>query len=129
MKKNLDSLVNKFKLIEKELIEILNEKPVDFESIENKSQFKKALKDYIKKVNKAKKLFAEYEKIAKEIEDISSDEGDSQELTLESLEQNTIGVSKLQVQSLGAESEILSNEKLQKNAKIKSKTKASVKEF
>ena len=129
MKKNLDSLVNKFKLIEKELIEILNEKPVDFESIENKTQVKKALKDYIKKVNKAKKLFAEYEKIAKEIEDISSDEGDSQELTLESLEQNTIGVSKLQVQSLGAESEILSNEKLQKNAKIKSKTKASVKEF
>lgn len=129
MKKNLDSLVNKFKLIEKELIEILNEKPVDFESIENKTQVKKALKDYIKKVNKAKKLFAEYEKIAKEIDDISSDEGDSQELTLESLEQNTIGVSKLQVQSLGAESEILSNEKLQKNAKIKSKTKASVKEF
>ena len=81
MKKNLESLVEKFKKKEVELLEILNDKNVIFDETQEKSVVKKSLKDYIKKVNKAKKIFEEYEVLAKEIEDITGDEGESAELS------------------------------------------------
>lgn len=81
MKKNLESLVEKFKKKEVELLEILNDKNVVFDETQEKSVVKKSLKDYIKKVNKAKKIFEEYEVLAKEIEDITGDEGESAELS------------------------------------------------
>ncbi|MBQ4541313.1 MAG: hypothetical protein IJA23_00515 [Clostridia bacterium] len=81
MKKRLENLVEKFKKKELELLEILNEKNVIFDESQEKAVVKKSLKDYIKKVNKAKKIFDEYETLAKEIEDITGDEGESAELS------------------------------------------------
>ena len=68
MKKRLENLVEKFKKKEVELLEILNENNIIFDETQEKSVVKKNLKDYIKKVNKAKKIFEEYEVLAKEIE-------------------------------------------------------------
>lgn len=81
MKKRLENLVEKFKKKELELLEILNEKNVIFDESQEKAVVKKSLKDYIKKVNKAKNIFDEYETLAKEIEDITGDEGESAELS------------------------------------------------
>lgn len=81
MKKRLENLVEKFKKKEVELLEILNENNIIFDETQEKSVVKKNLKDYIKKVNKAKKIFEEYEVLAKEIEDITGDEGESAELS------------------------------------------------
>ncbi len=76
MKKDLETLVEKFKSIEEELIEILKSKPEDFDETLPKSVVKKALKEYIKKVNKAEGLFDEYQELAKKISKATSDEGD-----------------------------------------------------
>lgn len=81
MKKRLENLVEKFKKKELELLEILNEKNVIFDESQEKAVVKKSLKDYIKKVNKAKNIFDEYETLAREIEDITGDEGESAELS------------------------------------------------
>ena len=81
MKKRLENIVEKFKKKEAELLEILNEKNVIFDESQEKSVIKKSLKDYIKKINKAKKIFEEYESLAKEIEDITGDEGESAEFS------------------------------------------------
>ncbi len=82
MKKRLENLVEKFKSKEAEILEILkqNNAPVFDESLD-KALVKKSIKDYIKKVNKAAKLFDEYEALAKEISDITGDEGESAELS------------------------------------------------
>ena len=81
MKKNVEKLIERFKTLEKEIVEILNEKPAYFDENDEKSLVKKSLREYIKKVNKAKKLFAEYETIAKEIEDINADDDESAALS------------------------------------------------
>ncbi len=81
MKKSLESLVEKFRKKEVELLEILNEKNIVFDESQEKTVVKKSLKEYIKKINKAKKIFEEYETLAKEIEDITGDEGESAELS------------------------------------------------
>ena len=81
MKKRLENLVEKFKKKELELLEILNEKNVIFDESQEKAVVKKSLKDYIKKVNKAKNIFDEYETLAREIEDITGDEGESAEIS------------------------------------------------
>lgn len=81
MKKNLENLVEKFKKKETELLELLNQAEPIFDDSQGKSVIKKNLKTYILKVEKAKKIFEEYETLAKKIEDISSDDGDSAELS------------------------------------------------
>ena len=81
MKKRLENLVEKFKKKESELLEILNENNVIFDESQEKAVVKKNLKDYINKINKAKKIFEEYESLAKEIEDITGDEGESAEFS------------------------------------------------
>lgn len=81
MKKRLENLVEKFKSKELELMQILSETNISINENQEKSIVKKSIKDYIKKVNKAKKIFDEYETLAKEIEDITGDEGESAELS------------------------------------------------
>lgn len=72
MKKSDKELVEKFKKLEKELIEILKIKPVDIDEKMTKTEVKKEMKAYILKVKQAKKIFAEYEKTAILIESYTS---------------------------------------------------------
>lgn len=81
MKKNLENLVEKFKKKEAELLELLNQTEPVFDESQGKSVIKKNIKTYILKVEKAKKVFEEYETLAKKIEDISSDDGESAEFS------------------------------------------------
>ena len=86
MKKKLEKLLEKFKIVETKIVEILNEKPAYFDENDDNFLVKKSIKEYIKKINRAKKLFAEYEEIAKQIEDLNSDEGGSAEFSKAVLE-------------------------------------------
>lgn len=81
MKKNIEKLIFDFRKVESELVAILSNKDVIFDLNESKPTVKKYLKDYIKKVNKAKKLFEQYESLAKKIENIDSDDEDLPELS------------------------------------------------
>lgn len=81
MKKKLENLVEKFKKKETEILEILKQNIPIFDEIQDNALVKKNIKDYIKKVNKAAKLFDEYEALAKEITDITGDDGESAELS------------------------------------------------
>lgn len=78
MSKKTESLIDKFNELELKIIELLNteedKKPEDFST-------KKDIKDYIKKVNKVRKLFDEYEEVAKKIEVMISDEEDAATLS------------------------------------------------
>ena len=128
MKKNIEKLVEKFKKVESELVEILSEKGVFVDENEQKSIVKKTLKEYIKKVNKAKKLFDEYELLAKEIENIDSDDEDLPELSkavLEMRDSSEINVEKFD------STDKASVKKSKKERKIKEtkKENMSVKEF
>ncbi|MBR7172397.1 MAG: hypothetical protein IKD36_01245 [Clostridia bacterium] len=127
MKKNLEKLVEKFKKIETELVEILNESSIKINELDDKQVVKKAIKDYIKKVGKAKKLFDEYETIAKEIEDINNDEGESAELSKAVLEFRESEMGEVLAQGYGTESDVLL-EKLKKKEKVKKSEKESAKE-
>lgn len=69
---NAKELVEKFKKIEDELIEILKVKPLEFSQDEKKQVVKTEIKKYIKKVEKARALFDEYESLAVEIEKLTS---------------------------------------------------------
>lgn len=71
-KANAKELVEKFKKIEDELIEILKIKPLEFSEDEKKQVVKSEIKKYIKKVEKARVLFDEYEGLAAEIEKLTS---------------------------------------------------------
>ena len=128
MKKNIEKLVEKFKKVESELVEILSEKGVFVDENEQKSIVKKTLKEYIKKVNKAKKLFDEYELLAKEIENIDSDDEDLPELSkavLEMRDSSEINLEKFD------STDKASVKKSKKERKIKEtkKENMSVKEF
>lgn len=129
MSKKLDDLIDRFKSIEKEIVVILNQQGLSFDETADKSTIKKTIKAYIKKVNKAQKLFDEYELIAKQIEDLANDEGESEALTKMVLD--------FKDAKLARSIDISKNEKDdsdgkkidEKKLKSKSKTKESVKEF
>lgn len=127
MKKNLEKLVDRFKKIEEELVGILNESTISFSEVDDKTSIKKAIKEYIKKVNKAKKLFDEYERIAKEIEDANNDDGESAELSKAVLEIRDAELSEVLAQGYGTESDVLL-EKLKKKDKKTKDEKESAKE-
>ena len=127
MKKNLEKLVEKFKKIESELVEILNESSINFSELDDKTSIKKALKEYIKKVNKAKKLFDEYEIVAKEIEDANNDEGESAEFSKAVLEIRESEFGEVLAQGYGTETDVLL-EKIKKKDKVKKDEKVSAKE-
>ena len=126
MKKSLENLVEKFRKKEVELLEILNDKNVIFDESQEKSVVKKNLKDYIKKVNKAKKIFEEYEVLAKEIEDITGDEGESAELSKTVVEfREDVSLEEQTIQEL--ESEKDNKKKTKKVAKKNKEEKEPVK--
>lgn len=77
MDKKETSLVEKFKKLEAELLQVLSEsngEKIDLE--QNKTTVKSQLKAYVKKVAKASKLFDEYEKVADEIEKLTQSEAE-----------------------------------------------------
>ena len=87
---------------------------------------KKNLKDYIKKVNKAKKIFDEYETLAKEIEDITGDEGESAEFSKTVVEfREEIPLEEQALQEL--ENEKDSKKKIKKSSKKSKEEKEPVK--
>ena len=127
MKKNLEKLVDRFKKVEEELVETLKESTINFDELDDKTSIKKAIKEYIKKVNKAKKLFDEYEVIAKEIEDANNDEGESAELSKAVLEIRDAEFAQVLAQGYGTESDVLLEKLKKKEKKIKTE-KESAKE-
>lgn len=64
-------LIEKFRELEEQLVEILKLEGVSFDENEKKQVVKSQLKNYIKKVEKAKALFEEYEAVAKQIEQLA----------------------------------------------------------
>lgn len=75
MNKKEQGLFDKFKKLEAELLQVLSEsgtEQIDFE--QTKAVVKSQLKAYVKKVEKAGKLFEEYEKLACEIEQLTQNE-------------------------------------------------------
>ena len=75
MNKKEQGLFDKFKKLEAELLQVLSEsgtEQIDFE--QTKAVVKSQLKAYVKKVEKAGKLFEEYEKVADEIEKLTQNE-------------------------------------------------------
>ena len=70
-KTDAKELVEKFKKIEEELIEILKVKSPEFANDEKKQLVKSEIKKYIKKVEKARALFEMYENVALQIEKLS----------------------------------------------------------
>ncbi len=128
MSKKTESLIDKFNELELKIIELLNteedKKPEDFST-------KKDIKDYIKKVNKARKLFDEYEDVAKKIEIIISDEEDAATLSRVMLDyEDRVLVGEEDQEPLQDENADKKDEKSIKSGdkKIK-KTNQSVKEF
>ena len=73
MKKEEKVLIEVFKNLEKQIIETLESADITIDEKADEVTTKKNLKNYIGKINKAKKLFDEYERVAKDIEKISSD--------------------------------------------------------
>ncbi len=67
------SLVDKFKKLETEILDILKENNIDFDESVNDKTLKAMLKKYISNVRKVEKLFEEYEEVAQKIEDLSAD--------------------------------------------------------
>ena len=68
MKSKETDLVEKFKKLENELLELLKIDEVEFSEDDKKQVVKNRLKAYIKKVEKARQVFEEYESVAKQIE-------------------------------------------------------------
>ena len=71
MSKNEMSLVDRFKKLEEELVAVLKIEEPSFEEDTKKQVVKSQLKSYIKKVEKARELFDEYESVAKQIETLA----------------------------------------------------------
>ena len=113
MNKKLEKLIDKFKAVESEIVEILNNTPIDFDESQEKSVVKKQIKEYIKRVNKAKKLFEEYQEIAKQIENIDADDDESQELVKAVLDIRELENTDVFAQAYGTETDV-SLEKLKK---------------
>ena len=129
MNKKLNKLIEKFKEIENQLVEILDEKPFVLDESLNSAESKKAIKDYIKKVNKAKKLFNQYEELAKQIEDITADEGDSASMSRVVFELGDINTFDHNEDMEKVEEKEELSEKETSNKKNKKDKKEKVKEF
>ena len=65
-----DKLIEKFKNLESQLVELLKLEPLEIDS--TTQGVKTKIKSYIKKVNKVRTVFDEYEKLADEIEKMSA---------------------------------------------------------
>ena len=89
MKKISKELMTRFKELEKELLETLKIKPVNIDEKMSKTEMKKEISQYIKKVKSAKKIFDEYEKTAEKIEKLAASE--SEELAKDVVDLRKIG--------------------------------------
>ena len=89
MKKSSKELMTRFKELEKELLETLKIKPVNIDEKMSKTEMKKEISQYIKKVKSAKKIFDEYEKTAEKIEKLAASE--SEELAKDVVDLRKIG--------------------------------------
>ena len=72
MGKNDVTLIEKFKKLELEIINLLKENKIDFDDSVNEKNLKAKLKNYILNVKKIEKLFEEYESIAEHFECLSN---------------------------------------------------------
>lgn len=70
--------VEKFKDLEKKLVEVLNSLPTDI-SKEGKKTEKENIKSYIDKVSKARKIFDEYEQLAEKLTEITAENENDQD--------------------------------------------------
>ena len=69
-----NSLLKEFKKTEKKLIKILKSNPLVFSEKDEGERLKDNIKVYIEKIKEAKKLFSEYEKLAKKIQDFDDED-------------------------------------------------------
>ena len=123
MKKNYENLIKNFKKIEEELVCLLKEtESIDFEA--QKSVVKKDLKNYIKKVNKAKQLFSEYELIANKIANVDETDDDLSELS-----KTVLDLREMSESAVDNEIEITNKPTKRKKDETKSKNKEPVKNF
>ena len=74
-------LMQRFTELEQKLIDVLNMPSVDIDEKVTKATLKKNLSKYIKHVEEAKVLLEEYEKVAKEIEKLTSKKSDGETIS------------------------------------------------
>lgn len=72
-KSNLE-LLEEFKKIEQQIIDCLKSSEISFDENSSRKNIMTDLKSYISKVKDAEKLFDEYEKIAKKLSKVASDD-------------------------------------------------------
>lgn len=70
--KKTEELIEKFTNLENKLVELLGSSSIDVEEKITRASLKKKLSNYIKNVEELKALFEEYEKIAVEIENLTT---------------------------------------------------------
>ena len=125
MNKKETALIDKFKKLEEELLEVLKLEDIAFDEETKKQTVKTQLKSYIKKVEKARKLFEEYEKTAKEIEGLAVSDVDELNAKVVELREDVLDESVKEVFI----DEILSQNGETKVVKKKVKKTPSSKEF
>ena len=130
MTKKQNELIEKFKILESELIDALKAANIEVSDDKDEKVTKAALKSYIGKVKKLKKIFDEYESVAKEIEDLSAKDKTSevdlkQVVELRESDENQDEIAR--AYAFEDEVEVIDGKVLTKRKK--KKTNAPVKEF
>lgn len=120
MSNNEISLVDRFKKLEEELVAVLKIEEPTFEDDTKKQVVKSQLKSYIKKVEKARQLFDEYETVAKEIEKLAKKDKEAVSAEIVALREDE-DVKEKEVYV----NEILAEKGIVKQVKKKKKTVAS----
>ena len=119
MKNKENELIEKFKELEVKLLDLLKIDAVDFSEEEKKSVVKNKLKAYIKKVEKARLVFEEYEQVAKKIEKLSADKKISEDIVALREDLKTDEVEKYVDETLIEQGEVKVVKKKQKNNKAR----------
>ena len=127
MSKKLDEMLKRFEKLEAEITSILREKNLEFDSKTQDAVVKKSLKDYIKKVSRAKVLFEEYEILAKKIADETVDDLPVLEKFEETKEISAVVKDKKS--SKNAKTEKVEKKKSTQKSQSKKAEKESVNEF
>ena len=79
--KKTEELIEKFTNLENKLVELLGSSSIDVEEKITRASLKKKLSNYIKNVEELKALFEEYEKIAVEIENLTTKKIEGEKLS------------------------------------------------
>jgi len=128
MAKKQTGLVEKFKKIESELLAVLNETKTETDLSGTKQIVKSGLKQYVKKVQKARKLFDEYEAVAAEIEKIAHEEAEEISLKNKSIADEVVSLRETSEATAEYVDKIEAAEGMVKVVK-KKKNKSSAREF